>query len=94
MFKLSISSKTIKPQEIAGTWVTAHGYVRQELRVDGRYDEARGFRTSAYRGTWTVTGNRIDYLDDLGFTAQAEVIDGVLHHAGMRLYRVDSGIAA
>ncbi|TIT21295.1 MAG: hypothetical protein E5W78_23800, partial [Mesorhizobium sp.] len=29
----------------------------------------------------------IDYWDDTGFTADGEFIDGVLHHAGMMLYR-------
>ncbi|TIT72017.1 MAG: hypothetical protein E5W56_21100, partial [Mesorhizobium sp.] len=27
------------------------------------------------------------YWDDTGFTADGEFIDGILHHAGMILYR-------
>ncbi len=71
----------------AGMWVTEDGYIRHELLPNGRYDEARGNRKSAYQGRYAVTGNHIDYWDDTGFTADGEFIDGVLHHAGMILYR-------
>ncbi|WP_105384964.1 Atu4866 domain-containing protein [Neorhizobium alkalisoli] len=71
----------------AGMWVTEDGYIRHELLPNGRYDEARGTRKSAYQGRYTVTGNHIDYWDDTGFTADGEFIDGVLHHAGMILHR-------
>ena len=70
-----------------GMWVTADGYVRHELLPNGRYDEARGTRQSAYRGRYTVTGNHIDYVDDTGFTADGNFIDDVLHHGGMVLRR-------
>jgi hypothetical protein len=70
-----------------GMWVTADGHIRHELLAGGRYDEQRGNRRSAYRGRYTITGNRIDYVDDTGFTADGEFIDGVLYHAGMVLYR-------
>lgn len=36
--------------DVVGMWVTADGDIRQELRADGRYDEARGKRPSAYNG--------------------------------------------
>jgi hypothetical protein len=71
----------------AGMWVTADGYIQHELLPNGRYDEARGTRKSAYQGRYLVTGNHIDYWDDTGFTADGDFIDGVLHHAGMVLYR-------
>ncbi|MDT0329326.1 Atu4866 domain-containing protein [Nocardiopsis lambiniae] len=70
-----------------GTWVTEDGFIRQELSADGRYDEGRGERESAYTGRYRVGGNRIDYLDDLGFWAFGEFHDGVLHHAGYRFTR-------
>ena len=70
-----------------GMWVTADGHVRHNLLPNGRYDEARGKRESAYRGRYEVRGNHIDYWDDTGFTADGEFIDGVLHHGGMILYR-------
>jgi hypothetical protein len=70
-----------------GMWVTADGHIRQELRADGRYDEARGNRKSAYTGHYTVTGNHIDYVDDAGFTATGDVRDGVLYHEHLVLYR-------
>jgi len=71
----------------AGMWVTRDGYIRHELLPNGRYDEARGKRTSAYQGSYRVTGNHIDYADDTGFTADGEFRDGILYHAGMVLFR-------
>jgi hypothetical protein len=70
-----------------GMWITADGHIRHQLLPNGRYDEARGTRESAYRGRYEVTGDHIDYWDDTGFTADGDFIDGVLHHAGMILYR-------
>lgn len=70
-----------------GMWITKDGYIRHELLPNGRYDEARGDRKSAYQGSYTITGNHIDYKDDTGFTADGEFVNGVLYHAGMVLYR-------
>lgn len=71
----------------AGMWVTKDGHVRHNLLANGRYDEARGNRESAYQGRYEVTGNHIEYWDDTGFTADGDFIDGVLYHGGMILYR-------
>lgn len=71
-----------------GMWVTANGRIRQELLANGRYDEARGTRQSAYQGHYEITGNRIHYWDDIGFEAGgAFVSDDELHHAGMTFFR-------
>ncbi|MGQ9368048.1 Atu4866 domain-containing protein [Azospirillum sp. ST 5-10] len=70
-----------------GMWVTEDGHVRQELLPNGRYDEARGSRKSAYQGRYEITGNRIAYWDDTGFTADGEFRDGVLYHGGMVFHR-------
>jgi hypothetical protein len=70
-----------------GMWVTKDGYIRHELLLGGRYDEARGNRKSAYQGNYKMTGNHIDYKDDTGFTADGDFIDGILYHAGMVLYK-------
>lgn len=68
----------------AGMWVTGDGHVRQELLPNGRYDEARGGRRSAYQGSYEVRGARIDYRDDTGFVADGVfVTDDELHHGGM-----------
>lgn len=75
------------PHPYVGMWVTRDGHVRHELLPNGRYDEARGTRESAYRGRYEVTGNHIEYWDDTGFTADGDFIDDVLHHGGMILYR-------
>ena len=72
-------------EEYIGMWVTADGYIRHELLPGNRYNEARGSRRSAYRGSYKVTGNHIDYKDDSGFTADGEFKDGILYHAGMVL---------
>lgn len=71
-----------------GMWVTADGHIRQELLPDGRYDEARGTRRSAYQGRYEVHGNRIDYWDDTGFTADGVFVTAdELHHGGMVFHR-------
>ncbi|KHL56997.1 Atu4866 domain-containing protein [Xanthomonas cannabis] len=71
-----------------GMWVTGDGRIRQELLPNGRYDEARGTRQSAYQGRYEITGTHIDYWDDTGFTADGQfVTDDELHHGGMVFYR-------
>ncbi len=47
-----------------GMWVTRDGYIRQEILPNGRYDEARGNRQSAYTGSYAVKGSHIEYVDD------------------------------
>ncbi|MDQ0791555.1 hypothetical protein QFZ58_000043 [Streptomyces sp. B1I3] len=73
--------------DVVGMWVTADGHIRQQLLPDGRYDEARGTRSSAYTGRYTVTGNHLDYVDDTGFTATGDIRDGVLFHEHLVLYK-------
>jgi hypothetical protein len=78
------------PHPYVGMWVTADGHIRQELLPDGRYDEARGTRQSAYTGSYTVSGTQIDYVDDTGFTADGTFDGDVLHHGGYLFYREGS----
>lgn len=75
------------PRPYVGMWVTKDGNIRHNLLPNGRYDEARGNRESAYQGSYAIEGNHIEYVDDTGFTADGDFIDGVLYHAGMVLYR-------
>ncbi|MDN3271314.1 Atu4866 domain-containing protein [Streptomyces sp. MA15] len=84
---MTSNDTTRAPHPYVGMWVTADGRIRQELLPDGRYDEARGTRESAYTGRYTVTGSHIDYVDDTGFTATGDVRDGVLFHEHLVLYR-------
>jgi hypothetical protein len=71
-----------------GMWVTGDGRIRQELLSNGRYDEARGSRRSAYQGRYEVRGKEIFYWDDTGFTADGTFTEeDVLHHGGMIFYR-------
>jgi hypothetical protein len=72
-----------------GLWVTADGHVRQRLLPDGRYDEARGDRESAYTGRYWIEGDHIRYRDDTGFSADGDFRDGVLYHGGMVMHRQD-----
>lgn len=74
-------------KDYIGMWVTADGYIRHHLLPENRYDEARGKRESAYRGSYKVTENHIDYKDDTGFTADGDFRNGILYHAGMVLYK-------
>ncbi|HEY5794788.1 MAG TPA: Atu4866 domain-containing protein [Bosea sp. (in: a-proteobacteria)] len=83
----SVPAQVPAPHPYVGMWVTADGHVRHELLPNGRYDEARGNRRHAYQGRYTITGDHIDYVDDTGFTADGDFIDGVLHHGGMVLRR-------
>ena len=73
--------------EYLGLWCTADSHVRQQLRADGRYVEARGTREAAYTGRYEIDGDRVQYWDDSGFTADGTFVDGVLHHAGMVMTR-------
>jgi hypothetical protein len=75
-----------KDQHI-GVWVTRDGYIRHEFLPNGRYDEARGNKKSAYTGFYTIWGKHVEYLDDTGFTADGDFRDGVFYHAGMVLYK-------
>ncbi|WP_185985594.1 Atu4866 domain-containing protein [Aureimonas mangrovi] len=71
-----------------GMWVTDDNRIRHELLPNGRYDEARGTRESAYQGRYEVEGNYIQYWDDTGFTADGTFVDrDTLHHGGMILRR-------
>jgi hypothetical protein len=80
-------SNSPAPHPYVGMWVTADGRIRHELLPNGRYDEARGARKSAYQGRYTLTGDHIDYVDDTGFTADGDFRQDVLYHAGMVLHR-------
>lgn len=71
----------------AGMWIDDTGFLHQELLPDGRYDETRDGRPHAYQGRYWITGDRIEYLDDLGFWAYGDFRDGVLYHAQYRLTR-------
>lgn len=87
MSRADQASDASKPVDVVGMWVTADGHIRQELRDDRRYDEARGQRRSAYTGRYTVTGTHLDYVDDTGSTATGDIRDGVLFHEHLGLYR-------
>lgn len=85
----SMTSRTVQPHPYVGMWVTPDGHIRHERLPNGRYDEARGTRESAYQGRYEVRGTRIEYRDDTGFTADGTFIDeNTLHHAGMVFHRV------
>ena len=71
-----------------GIWVTDDGYIRQELLPNGKYDEARGTKKSAYTGKYKITGDYIRYRDDTGFTADGNFKgNDTLYHGGYIFYR-------
>ena len=74
-------------KDYIGMWVTDDGFVRHELLPEGRYDEARGNRQSAYQGNYWVTGDHIEYKDDTGFVADGDFRDGILYHGGMIFHK-------
>lgn len=74
-------------KQYIGIWVTQDGNIRHKLLPNNRYDEARGNKESAYQGSYQVTGNHIDYKDDIGFIADGEFKNGILYHAGMVLHK-------
>lgn len=82
-----LSAPADKSHPYSGMWITGDGHVRHHLLPNGRYDEARGSRESAYQGRYEVRGDYIYYWDDTGFTADGHFINDVLHHGGMILYR-------
>src|SRR6478609_8606246 len=80
----SITRTNMSQNPYIGMWVTDDGRIRHELLPNGRYDEARGTKESAYQGRYEVKGNHIDYWDDTGFTADGTFVDhNTLHHGGM-----------
>lgn len=70
-----------------GMWMTADGYIRRELLSNGRYEETRGNGQAVYTGNYEITGNRIKYMDDAGFTATGNFNGNVLYHDGHIFYR-------
>jgi exopolysaccharide biosynthesis protein len=61
--KMNIIQSNIMEQTniYLGMWVTADGHIRQQLLPNGRYDEARGSKKSAYTGKYEIKGNHIMY---------------------------------
>ena len=78
----------VHPDQFLGTWVTADGSVRHELRSNGRYHEARQDQPRRNGGRFWIEGNYIEYRDDSGHAADGVFRDGALHHAGFVYYRV------
>lgn len=75
-------------EKYIGMWVTEDGHIRQELLPEGRYDEARGNKKSAYTDRYEIKGTHIHYWDDSGFEADGDFEgNDVLHHAGMKFLR-------
>ncbi|RPF21671.1 Atu4866 domain-containing protein [Myceligenerans xiligouense] len=70
-----------------GAWHDADRDMTQYLLPGGRYTETRSGRPDAWTGSYWVRDDRITYLDDTGFWAFGQLVDGVLHHAGFVLRR-------
>ncbi|MBO0610085.1 Atu4866 domain-containing protein [Myceligenerans salitolerans] len=70
-----------------GAWRDPGRDMTQYLLPGGRYTETRQGRPDAWTGSYWVRSDRITYLDDTGFWAFGQLVDGVLHHAGFVLRR-------
>ena len=68
---------------------TDDGPVRHDLLPGDRHAEGHGDRESACRGSSTLAADHIDDRDDTGFTADGELVDGMLLHPSMVLHRTD-----
>jgi hypothetical protein len=77
----------VTDSQYLGTWIDETGFLHQTLTADGRYDETRDGREHAFQGRFWITGDRIEYLDDLGFWAYGDFVDGTLYHGGYVLHR-------
>ena len=70
-----------------GAWTDPSRGMTQHLTAAGRYSETRGGRRNAYTGRFWAHRDWIAYLDDTGFWAFGQRVDGVLHHGGFVLRR-------
>jgi hypothetical protein len=75
------------PKELAGTWLSADGAVRLELRADGGYERGVAGRRRPAHGTYLVDGSCVLLQDDNGLRTIVTVTDHVLEMAGHQLYR-------
>ncbi|MFE5372965.1 Atu4866 domain-containing protein [Streptomyces mirabilis] len=66
------AAPTLTGSPRVSVWIDRHDFPHQEPTADGRYDETRGGRPHAYQGRYWIDGDRIDYLDHLGFWAYGE----------------------
>jgi putative ligand-binding protein with streptavidin-like fold len=72
----------------AGIWVTADGYIRQELSADGRFEERHGNKKNINTGRYRINGNHIRYQDDNGLVATGDLQEtGILYYGGHVFYR-------
>ena len=79
------------PTTPAAFSLSSHGEEVYLFSADGAgnltgYSEGFSFsdaESNVSFGRYTITGNHIDYVDDTGFTADGDFVDGVLHHGGM-----------
>lgn len=76
------------PASYVGVWKSAGGFIRHELRPDGRYVKQRG-RRPAVSGRYHVEGDRIAYQSDEGRTYEGVFAEGALRQADMLFYKVN-----
>jgi succinate-semialdehyde dehydrogenase / glutarate-semialdehyde dehydrogenase len=69
----SVQMSAEERQTYIGMWITADGFIRQELLSDGRYDEARGNKKSAYHGRYEIRGSHIQLLGRYGLRSRRRV---------------------
>lgn len=90
--KVTIQTQVSAEQQAhpyVGMWMTVEREVHHNLLANGRYDETRDNRESAYQSRYEVPGDEIFYWDNTGSDAEGILIDDVLHHGGMILHRAN-----
>lgn len=80
-------STPAETRRVVGDWHDESHDLVQHLRADGRYSETREGRVDAYTGRYWLASDRIVYLDDSGFWALGQWVNGRLFHAHLLLDR-------
>ncbi|MCO8273419.1 Atu4866 domain-containing protein [Actinoplanes sp. TRM 88003] len=70
-----------------GSWLSADGTVRLDIRTDGTYAGKVAGRKRRPHGTYALTGRTLTLNDDSGLRTPVAVGDDVLEMAGHRLGR-------
>ncbi|GAA0473293.1 hypothetical protein Ade02nite_86540 [Paractinoplanes deccanensis] len=68
-----------------GSWRSADGTVRLDIRTDGTYAGSIAGRRKPARGTYQLDGATMTLRDDSGLRTPVTVREGVLEMAGHRL---------
>ncbi|MEV4344306.1 Atu4866 domain-containing protein [Actinoplanes sp. NPDC049596] len=86
----SLGVAPVKVTTPVGSWLSADGTVRLEIRTDGTYAGSVAGRKQPARGTYRLDGATMTLRDESGLRTPVTVGPGVLEMAGHRLGRAGS----